>query len=756
MERRGESDRLCYNIWKNNSPLDFCFLERGFCSLKSHMKKIFIVYFISLLIIMPTTKLELQAQGDNYTYPSVDKVEYLKNRIALGNLGTFVINKNDQLTAWGYLPKWFCMKGKSGMQNGEDCIFLSPQVFDHFGKVKYVQSQDYQGSIINQKGDMYIWNTSYSLENIYHIGRLKNAEQVIVYPDGQNLSGIVLKTDGSVWSWISNGGSFAFKKMNELSGITKIRSGRNLSGQTYIALKNDGTLWAWGDLSILWSEKYKNKQDGIWYKNQHAGKPVQLKNLPLINDFEFTNNGIPLMTTFHHELWTYVGTEYKLVVIPGKVSDHIISIFESSNFVIDSKGRVMEWNDNLKELEANDILSSRDFIFIEENSSFYEWFAVGITKNGELYGWGNNQYGQLGLGVPLPIPSVPHKLDRIKNPKMVSSSSDHVLAVSKDGFVYGWGNNQYNQINASKQENVLLPVKLDLNSVKKVETGFWFSLALTESGELYGWGKIENIGYSSNSEIPIPLRQIKEKIIDISAYDRSAVVLTESGKVYQMGGVNYNFDDETLPLIRKIAIDDVQSISAGNEKSYALKKDGTVWWWGTLVRRGEIKAKHIVGLEQIVDISSASVNHDYLIAVGESGEAFGWGDNTARQIGFRTPSIMYSPTDITHEARMFSKSLQETGLQFHSVSAGSSFVLYISNENKLYQTGFYKDITYVDLLNDIIFAEAGAGNLYWINGGSLYAFGDDNSEGQLGNGTIEFYEHPQWIEFGQDLIKTEH
>ena len=76
--------------------------------------------------------------------------------------------------------------------------------------------------------------------------------------------------------------------------------------------------------------------------------------------------------------------------------------------------------------------------------------TVARRKDGTLLGWGNNYYGQLGLGdmlnrcVPVPIE---HPLLR-KGFEVVeiAAGSRHTLARRKDGLVLAWGWNHYGQL----------------------------------------------------------------------------------------------------------------------------------------------------------------------------------------------------------------------------------------------------------------------------------------------------------------------
>ena len=124
-------------------------------------------------------------------------------------------------------------------------------------------------------------------------------------------------------------------------------------------------------------------------------------------------------------------------------------------------------------------------------------FAFALTSDNKLYGWGRNEYGQLGLKMvnltkvykPVLIPDF-----NDINIKQISCGSGHTLVLTSEGMVYGWGNNSVGQIGCGKElgENISVIVKLE--SLPKIETihcSFSKSFALTNNGMVYSWGNNE-------------------------------------------------------------------------------------------------------------------------------------------------------------------------------------------------------------------------------------------------------------------------
>ena len=77
-------------------------------------------------------------------------------------------------------------------------------------------------------------------------------------------------------------------------------------------------------------------------------------------------------------------------------------------------------------------------------------FTVALGRNGAVYTWGDNRYGQLGYDPNLvPYSEYPVKVtfpDSGARFIAIAAGANHVLAVTEEGMVYTWGDNQYGQL----------------------------------------------------------------------------------------------------------------------------------------------------------------------------------------------------------------------------------------------------------------------------------------------------------------------
>ena len=116
-----------------------------------------------------------------------------------------------------------------------------------------------------------------------------------------------------------------------------------------------------------------------------------------------------------------------------------------------------------------------------------------ITENGELYMWGKNSFGQLGIGtagINNYIDSPTLIMEGVKF-KDVSLGASHSGAITKDGRLYMWGDNTWGQLGNGTNEDSLIPIEIEMPGkvkVKELELGENYTGVITEDGKIYTWG----------------------------------------------------------------------------------------------------------------------------------------------------------------------------------------------------------------------------------------------------------------------------
>ncbi|KAL6771439.1 UVR8 [Auxenochlorella protothecoides x Auxenochlorella symbiontica] len=121
--------------------------------------------------------------------------------------------------------------------------------------------------------------------------------------------------------------------------------------------------------------------------------------------------------------------------------------------------------------------------------------TAAVDAEGRLYTWGWNKYGQLGLG----------NHENQSRPSLVSSLSTSAVHSVSGGWrhtlviagpqheVFAWGWNRFGQLGLDGIQDCSRPCRirgeLEGCSVRSVQAGWRHSIAVTREGEVYVWGR---------------------------------------------------------------------------------------------------------------------------------------------------------------------------------------------------------------------------------------------------------------------------
>ena len=292
-----------------------------------------------------------------------------------------------------------------------------------------------------------------------------------------------------------------------------------------------------------------------------------------------------------------------------------------------------------------------------------EQHTVALDMNGYVWAWGSNNNGQLGdvtsnsLGASYPVQST------ISHVVAVSAGSRHTLALKDDGTVWAWGWNYFGQIGSYGGDSAF-PLQIwGLQNIVAISAGNDFSLALKKDGTVWAWGHNNEgqlgIGaadtvYPDYRSSPIQVSGLFD-VVAISAGMDHAMALKRDGTVWTWG-TNYagNLGDTRTPPATFSAtqvpgVDNVAAIAAGNWHSVTLKNDGTVWSWGAnyfgqlgdgTFSSGGPTPVQALGLNNVLAIAASSATNaggmSHALALKNDNTVWAWGHNESGQVGDNT------------------------------------------------------------------------------------------------------------------------
>lgn len=300
-----------------------------------------------------------------------------------------------------------------------------------------------------------------------------------------------------------------------------------------------------------------------------------------------------------------------------------------------------------------------------------------INTQDEVWGWGLNFMGMLGLGPywsnqPNPAHVIKEDFTYLNDILAIEAGSSHTLAVDSFGEVWSWGLNSYGELGTGDTNEryfatqVLGPGGIgELEDISDVSAGGNHSIALDYYGNVWGWGlnsrgQLGN-GTLTNSSAPVQVKaSASTSLSQVSAvstgYDFT-VALKSNGTVWAWGRNNEGqlgdgtATDRIYPVQVKGPggngyLTNIVAISSGSAHTLALRNDGTVWSWGNnqygqlgngLLMNSAVPVQVIAGASTgMLQQATQIVAGDYhSLALTTSG-LMAWGNNNRGQLGNRS------------------------------------------------------------------------------------------------------------------------
>ena len=118
--------------------------------------------------------------------------------------------------------------------------------------------------------------------------------------------------------------------------------------------------------------------------------------------------------------------------------------------------------------------------------------TLAVKSDGTVWAWGNNWFGQLGLGTQSDSVPLSQQVPGLAGISAVGAGYNHSLAVGFGGTAFAWGHNLYGQVDSTGGfENEFRPSPVQvtgLSGIVAVTGGWVHSFALGANGRYWGWG----------------------------------------------------------------------------------------------------------------------------------------------------------------------------------------------------------------------------------------------------------------------------
>ena len=401
-------------------------------------------------------------------------------------------------------------------------------------------------------------------------------------------------------------------------------------------------------------------------------------------------------------------------------------------------------------------------------------YGVALKSNGTIWSWGLNDSGQLGNGMQadssLPVPAT---IPTGSAFTMVSAGRSHTVALRNDGTVYTWGENTYGQLGYTTTKDTftqfpkpqLTPAKVTatiITGVVAVAAGDSHTVVVKSDGTVWAWGlnyygQLGN-GTTTNSVTPVQVigPSAANPAIAVSAGTNHAIALMKDGTILAWGDNSSGQlgDGTTTQRLTPVAVSGLPSVATtpavsvavGRAHSVVLLQDGSVWGWGDnsagQLGDGTLRANSLVPtratLTGTATAISAGSNNTMAIVGGTPVSVWSWGENGDGQLGNDTRTKSLSPVQVQGITAAGSVVMVATGTAFSmALKADGSVWAWGNNLNGQFGNGTKSLSSLPVQVNSITDATAiGAGDahsLAALSGGNISGWGA-NDYGQLGTG----------------------
>ncbi|CAL0334800.1 unnamed protein product [Lupinus luteus] len=313
--------------------------------------------------------------------------------------------------------------------------------------------------------------------------------------------------------------------------------------------------------------------------------------------------------------------------------------------------------------------------------------AALVTKQGEVFCWGQGKWGRLGQKIDIDICS-PKLVDSLNgmHVKHVACGEYHTCALTDSGEVYTWGNDACNADLGDewRTRSQWIPHKLsgplDGISISSIACGEWHTAIVSSCGRLftYGEGTFGVLGHGSLRSFSQPkevdsLSGLRVKSVGCGSWHTVAIVEviadrfrynTASGKLFTWGDGDYgrlgHADNgrKLIPTCASQLVDyDFVQVSCGRMFTVALTTMGKVFAMGS-TKYGQLGNPHARGKAIMVEgllkqefVKVISCGSYHVSVLTSAGSVYTWGKGQNGQLGLgdtedrNTPSFVETLRD---------------------------------------------------------------------------------------------------------------
>jgi len=283
---------------------------------------------------------------------------------------------------------------------------------------------------------------------------------------------------------------------------------------------------------------------------------------------------------------------------------------------------------------------------------------------GEIWSWGCGGGGALGDNSTVDKSSPVSVVGGYTDWCDISAGFNTSLAIRTNGTAWGWGCNNIGRIGDNSAIDRSSPVSVvgGFTDWCDISAGLSHSLGVRQNGTAWAWGagSCGRLGDNTvtNKSSPVSVVGGFTDWCQLSAGDCHSLGVKQDGTAWAWGNNCFGRlgDNTTVSKSSPVSVvggfTDWCQVSAACLHSLAVRQNGTAWAWGAgscgLLGDNTTTSKSspvsvVGGFTDWCQVSAACLHS---LAVRQNGTAWGWGCNTAGQIGDNTTTSRSSPVSV--------------------------------------------------------------------------------------------------------------
>lgn len=210
--------------------------------------------------------------------------------------------------------------------------------------------------------------------------------------------------------------------------------------------------------------------------------------------------GTILVVTVDGSLYAIRGTTATLINI--QIPCREVVCRRRKIYVLTTSGSLYTWrNDDCP--DEIEIIPTPIKVPLDEPASMIvvgEYHTLILTVTGQVYSYGFNDHGQLGIDSGGETKCIPTHVPLPSSCKLIACGGFHSFAVLETGEVYGWGDSMTHELGSIFTDKYMTPTLLNVpKNVSMLAGGFTHSVLVTKDEKLYFTGDV--LGDTTSAEV---------------------------------------------------------------------------------------------------------------------------------------------------------------------------------------------------------------------------------------------------------------